>query len=86
MSGSIYNASFVAVIQIRVAPEILGRVFSVFGSVNLLPAMIGLLGTGYVADAIGVGRSFLISGGIICLIGAISYLYPAMLALGKDDS
>ena len=86
MSGSIYNASFVSVIQIRVAPEILGRVFSVFGSVNLLPAMIGLLGTGYIADSIGIDNSFLISGGVVCLIGVISFFYPSMLALGKDDN
>ena len=85
MAGSIYNASFVSVIQTRVAPEILGRVFSVFGSVNLLPAMLGLLGTGYIADLIGLDYSFLISGGIVCLIGIVSYLYPSMLALGKND-
>lgn len=85
LSGSIYNASFVAVIQTRVAPEILGRVFSVFGSVNLLPAMLGLLGTGYIADAIGLDYSFLISGGIVCLIGIISYFYPSMLSLGKNE-
>lgn len=85
MSGSIYNASFVAVIQTRVAPDILGRVFSVFGSVNLLPAMFGLLGTGYIADAIGLDFSFVISGGLVCLIGVVSYFYPSMLALGKSD-
>lgn len=85
ISGSIYNASFVSVIQTRVAPDILGRVFSVFGSVNLLPAMIGLLGTGYVADTIGLDNTFLISGGLTCLIGVVSYFYPSMLLLGKNN-
>ena len=85
MSGSVYTASFVSVIQIRVPPEILGRVFSVFGSVNMLPAMLGLLGTGFVADTIGLDNTFLISGVVLCGIGVVSYFYPTMLTLGKPD-
>lgn len=85
LSGSIYNASFISIIQTRVAPDILGRVFSVFASVNMLPAMLGLLATGFIADTIGIHTTFLISGGVVCLIGIVSYCYPVMLALGKSD-
>jgi DHA3 family macrolide efflux protein-like MFS transporter len=83
MAGSIYHASFVAVIQLRVAPEILGRVFSTYSSVNLFPSMLGLLGTGFLADTIGISTTFLISGLIICLLGIISYFLPTMLSLGR---
>ncbi|KAA6330286.1 MFS transporter DHA3 family macrolide efflux protein [termite gut metagenome] len=83
MAGSIYYASFVAVIQLRVAPEILGRVFSTYSSVNLFPSILGLLGTGFIADTIGISTTFLISGLIVCLLGIISYFFPRMLSLGK---
>lgn len=82
LAGSIYNSSFVAVVQIKIEPKMLGRFFSVFGSVNLLPAMVGLLGTGYVADAIGLSSSFVIAGLIICTLGALSYFFSNMIALG----
>lgn len=85
ITGSVFNASFIAVIQLRVDPRILGRVFSVFGSVHLLPAMIGLLGTGYIADVIGLTNIFIISGVLIMLAGIASFLYPEMLKLGRRD-
>ncbi|KAA6351044.1 MFS transporter DHA3 family macrolide efflux protein [termite gut metagenome] len=84
MAGSIYYASFVAVIQSRVAPEILGRVFSTYSSVSLLPSILGLLGTGFIADTIGISMTFLISGLIVCLLGIISYFFPATLSLGRN--
>ncbi|KAA6332356.1 MFS transporter DHA3 family macrolide efflux protein [termite gut metagenome] len=84
IAGSIYYASFVAIIQRRVAPELLGRVFSAYSSVSLLPSMIGLLATGFIADTIGIDTTFIISGLVICLLGVTSYFLPPMLSLGKN--
>ena len=42
----------------------------------MLPSMIGLLSTGFLADSIGLGNTFIISGGFLCLIGIISFFYP----------
>ncbi|KAA6342410.1 MFS transporter DHA3 family macrolide efflux protein [termite gut metagenome] len=84
MAGSIYYASFVAVIQLRVAPGILGRVFSAYSSMNLLPSMLGLLGAGFIADTIGIGATFFISGVVVCFLGIVSCFLPAMFSLGKD--
>ncbi|KAA6315368.1 hypothetical protein EZS27_034163, partial [termite gut metagenome] len=55
-----------------------------YSSVNLLPSILGLLGTGFIADTIGISTTFLISGLIVCLLGIISYFFPTMLSLGKD--
>ena len=71
--GSLYFATFTTVIQSRIDPGVMGRVFSFYMSFSMLPSMIGLLSTGFLADSIGLGNTFIISGGFLCLIGIISF-------------
>lgn len=80
---SVYNANFTTILQENINPALLGRVFSVFFSVSLLPAIIGLLGTGYIADYIGISRAFVIMGGLILLLGILSFCFPKMIQVGK---
>lgn len=61
--GSLYFATFTTVIQSRIDPGVMGRVFSFYMSFSMLPSMIGLLSTGFLADSIGLGNTFIISGG-----------------------
>ena len=82
ISGSIYNASFSTVLQEQIDPAMLGRVFSMYFSIALLPSMIGLLSTGFLADSIGISVTFVILGSIICLIGIISFFIPVLMRLG----
>jgi DHA3 family macrolide efflux protein-like MFS transporter len=49
----------------------------------MLPAMLGLLLTGYIADHIGITNAFVISGAVITLIGAISFFVPSLMNLNK---
>ena len=83
VAGSIYNACFITVIQIQIPPHILGRIFSVYLSLALLPSMIGLVAAGAIADAIGLSNMFIISGLLLCLIGLLSFAFRSMLVLGK---
>lgn len=83
ISGAMYHSLFTATVQRVVAPEALGRVFSLFGSVSVLPSLIGLTATGFIADTIGVVYAFLYSGILIILIGIAAMCVPSMLALGK---
>ena len=78
ISGSLYFASFTTVVQTRVDPAVMGRVFSFYMSLSMLPSMIGLLSTGFLADSIGIGNTFIISGIILCLIGASSFFIPSL--------
>lgn len=48
--GSLYFATFTTVIQSRIDPGVMGRVFSFYMSFSMLPSMIGLLSTGFLAD------------------------------------
>lgn len=86
MAMSIFSAAFMTTIQEEVQPEMLGRVFSLYFSIAILPSAIGLLFTGLIADIIGVSTAFIISGSIIILIGICSFLTPSLMKLGKGRS
>lgn len=79
MAMPFYSGPLTALIQILFPPAVLGRIFSFFMSISLLPAMVGLLATGYLADAIGVANMFLVSGILITLIGAATFFVPDIM-------
>lgn len=81
ISGALYMASFTTVVQTRIDPAVMGRVFSFYISASLLPSMVGLLSTGFLADSIGMGRTFMIGGGIVCLIGVLSFANASIRTL-----
>jgi DHA3 family macrolide efflux protein-like MFS transporter len=74
ISMTLYSGSFTVVMQTMVDPTALGRVFSLYSSVTLLPSMVGLLATGYIADTIGIGNAFIISGSGIAFLGVAAFL------------
>lgn len=85
IAASVYHATFTTIIQERVNPAMLGRVFSMFFSIALLPSIIGLLSTGFIADYIGISQTFVILGSIIVLTGIISFFVPVLMRLGIKE-
>lgn len=85
IAGTIYNACFTALIQQKVEADKLGRVFSMFMSVSVLPSMIGLLCTGFLADTIGMPVTFILLGSVIFLLGGVSFMIPSLNALGRKE-
>jgi len=83
VSMSIFSASFMTIIQEQVPAEMLGRVFSLYFSIAILPSMIGLLFTGFIADAIGVAMAFIIAGLIVVLVGLLSFFNSSIMSLGE---
>lgn len=83
MSMSIFSAAFMATIQEEVVPEKLGRVFSLYFSMAVLPSLIGLLFTGFIAENIGITRAFMISGSLIIVIGIASFVTKKLMRLGE---
>lgn len=73
ISGAVYNSTFTAIVQTNIEPSALGRVFSIFFTLSLIPSMLGLIGLGFLADNIGIPETFVICGGIITLIGLIAF-------------
>lgn len=78
ISMAVYSGVFMTVMQTTIDPAALGRVFSIYGSLTMLPSMIGLLQTGFIADSIGVPNAFIISGSMIVILGIGSFFIPAI--------
>lgn len=85
ISTPFYSSPFTTLLQTKIEYTALGRVFSLFGSLSLLPSMVGILATGYIADNIGVSNAFLISGIIITVLGVISFLIPSVMRIEKSN-
>jgi len=79
----LFTGSFTVLLQTQFASRYLGRIFALFGSVSQIPAIIGLLLTGFIADSIGVEKIFLIGGGVISMIGILMLWIPSVRNLEK---
>lgn len=84
IAASLYNASFTTIIQEEVQQNMLGRVFSLYYSFSVLPSIIGLLFTGFIADGIGINYTFIILGLLIIVVGICSFFTPALMKLSKN--
>lgn len=84
-SMSIFNAVFMTIIQEEIAPEMLGRVFSLYFSFAIIPSLIGLLFAGNIADHIGVANAFIIAGMLCVLLGIVSFMTPSLMRLGIKE-
>ncbi|MBK1895820.1 MFS transporter [Chryseobacterium paridis] len=83
IAASFYSAGFTAIVQEEVHSSLLGRVFSMYFSIEVLPTVVGLICTGFVADSIGVNVTFVILGSIIFLVGIVSFMTPSLMNLKK---
>lgn len=81
VSGAVYNSAFTGLVQTRVEPSALGRVFSMFYTFSLIPSMLGLVGIGFFADGLGLTVSFITCGAVIILIGIVAFATPAAMKL-----
>jgi len=75
---SLFSGAFTVLIQTLVDPAALGRVFSMQGSITLLPSLLGLLATGLIAEKIGITNAFIISGSIIIILGIVIFFVPVV--------
>ena len=85
VSGAVYNAAFTGLLQTKIEPAALGRVFSMFFTFSLIPAMLGLIGIGFIADGLGLTTSFILSGIIILIIGVAAFLTPSAMRLDRQQ-
>ena len=76
ITSSVFNSSFVSVVQTRIDAGVLGRVMSLYYSFGLLPSAIGLLGTGFLAEQVGLTTTFVIAGLVICTLGLTAFCIP----------
>ena len=84
LMASMLNGPVQAIMQLTIAPEYQGRVFSLLGSISTAMAPIGLILAGPIADLLGI-RLWYVAGGLVCvLIGLIGFFIPAVINI--EDS
>jgi DHA3 family macrolide efflux protein-like MFS transporter len=81
--GAVYNSAFTALVQINIDSAALGRVFSMFFTLSMIPSLVGLIGIGFFADNLGITTSFIVCGAILMLIGAVAFTTPSALRVDK---
>lgn len=81
IAASIYNAAFTTILQEEISADKLGRVFSMYFSIVVIPSIVGLLFTGFIADSIGINLTFMILGVSIVLVGLFSFFTPALMKI-----
>lgn len=84
IQGSIYWSSFTVLLQTKIDPSALGRVFSIYDSISLLPTIPGLLATGFIAEGIGLLNAFILAGVSTLAIGVIALFVPSIRELGRS--
>lgn len=80
-SAPFYSGVQTALIQEKIQPEYLGRVFGLLGSVMSLAMPFGLIVSGIFADQIGINRWFALSGICILALALLISLLPSMKKL-----
>lgn len=84
IASSIYWSSFVVILQTKIDPAALGRVFGIFDSITLLPTIPGLLATGYIAEQVGLLNAFIVGGVATVAVGVIAFFVPSIMRLGRE--
>lgn len=69
-----YNGPVTALMQERIAPEYLGRVFGLYGSIASIAMPIGLVLSGAFADRVGIHNWFVLTGGLCVILAAVTYI------------
>ncbi len=83
--AAIHSAIFTSTLQKNIATEALGRVFAMYYSFAVLPSLIGVAATGFIADALGSMLTMTIAGALIIILGFIAMTAKEMIAIGSDD-
>ena len=86
ISVPFYNGPVTALMQERIAPEYLGRVFGLYSSVASFAMPIGLLISGAFADGIGVNKWFRMTGILIACISVLCLIIPSVKNIDKNDA
>lgn len=80
-----FSGPFTSLLQTQFEPAYLGRVFSLFDSVSLLPSIVGLFITGFVADSLGIANIFVYCGIAIVLTAILMMCIPSVRNLEKRE-
>lgn len=81
LAAPYYGGVQTALMQERVAPEYMGRVFALIGSLASLAMPLGLILSGLLADRVGVANWFAASGALVVILGLTLRIWPSLRCL-----
>ena len=84
LSAPFYNGPHTSLMQEKISPEFLGRVFGLYGSLMSFALLLGLVVCGIFAEIVGVNIWFLFCGVIILFLGLIAFLMPNVRNVDKE--
>jgi MFS transporter, DHA3 family, macrolide efflux protein len=84
--GPLINGPLMAILQSRIAPEMQGRVFTLVNSLAGAMAPLGMALAAPVADNLGIRVWWWFGGAICMLMGAISFMIPAIMNIEEDTA
>ena len=82
VSSPLYSAPQMALMQERVDPECMGRVFGLYGAVCSWAMPVGLVASTLFADAIGVSACFVLIGAAMVILAGITWAIPSIRKIG----
>lgn len=84
MSSPLYSGPQVALMQEKVAPERLGRVFGLYGSVMAWAMPLGLVASSLLSDTVGAPAWFVWSGVAMVALAGVTLAIPSVRAVERD--
>lgn len=78
LSVPFYNGPVTALMQEKIPPEYLGRVFGLYGSIASLAMPVGLMFSGAFADRVGTADWFAITGALCLALAVVMYAVPSI--------
>jgi DHA3 family macrolide efflux protein-like MFS transporter len=78
-TNPLINGPFMAILQVKVEPEMQGRVFTLVSSVATAMMPLSLAVAGPLADAIGVRAWYVAGGAIFAVLGLASFFVPVIV-------
>jgi DHA3 family macrolide efflux protein-like MFS transporter len=85
LSVPFYTGPHMALMQQKIPPEYLGRVFGMYGSLMSAAMLLGLVASGALADSTGINIWFLICGIIISILAIVAVMIPSVRHIDKPQ-
>jgi DHA3 family macrolide efflux protein-like MFS transporter len=82
-----WSSAFTVIFQTNISPEKLGRAFSIYDSLSMMPSLIALIISGYLADKFGLPLLLIVSGACIAIIAffVVAKPYARKLGVSADN-
>ena len=83
LSAPLYSAPHMALMQEKIPPEFLGRIFGLYGSLMSFTMLLGLALSGLLADMVGINIWFFLGGAGIILLAIVTLALPSIRGIDK---